>query len=112
MQQSRLSDGSYRLSDGTDISRMTADEIMAAQRRLSPKFPDILTAYQRRQRDRENLAARILLWGFVPGGLITLPWSSFGWVVAGFGLVGFISTCLVAGARAHDRAGGSGGRPC
>lgn len=101
----------YKLSDGTDISRMTVDEITAARRRLSPKFPDILTAAQRRQRDRENFTARFFLWVMVPAGLITLAWSSFGWAVAGVGFVGFIATCLVAGSRANDRAGGRGGRP-
>ena len=43
----------YRLSDGTDISRMTVDQIRIAQARLSPAFPNIAEALKRRQRARE-----------------------------------------------------------
>lgn len=95
----------YKLSDGTDISRMTVDEITVAQRKLSPKFPDILTQLERRQRDRENFTARFLLWFLAPAGLITLFWSTFGWVMFGTGIVGFIITCVVASSRAHKRHG-------
>lgn len=85
---------------------MTADEkFFERNRKLSPAFPDILTACERRQRDRENFTARFLLWFIAPAGLLTLIWSSFGWAVFGFGIVGFIVTCFVASSRAHRRAG-------
>ena len=83
-----------------------ADQAFFEQsRKLSPKFPDALTYLERRQRDRENFAARFLLWFLAPAGLITLFWSTFGWVMFGAGILGFVIVCYVAGARAHERAG-------
>ena len=96
----------HTLSDGTDISLKTVDEITAAQRRLSPKFPTIEEALERRRALRETIAARVLL-GF--GGIIALiVGQSFGWVGVGFGFGGFIVTCFYAGNRQYVRSGKQG----
>jgi hypothetical protein len=102
-----------RLSDGTDISRMTMDEIAVRQRKLSPKFPDIATVELRRQQMHETIAARAhLVLAVCVGPLLGMFYDLVsGLVVTGFGSVGFITTCIVAGNRAHVRAGGSHGRP-
>lgn len=84
---------------------MTVDQIAVAQRKLSPKFPPIADALERRQRFREAFVARAqLLTG--AAGLIYSHWDSFGYVIAGFGFVGFVITCFVAGNRQYVRSGG------
>ncbi len=96
-----------RLSDGTDISRMTVEQIKVHQRKLSPKYPDVATALLRRQMKREAFTARILM-ALAVAGMVYGFWNSFGFVAAGFCSVGFIVTCIVAGNRAYHRAGGGG----
>jgi hypothetical protein len=99
----------YKLSDGTDISRKTVDQIKAAQQRAdlafldkartrSPKYPTLDEALRRRQMRREALAARVLL-GLVPLGIIGSIWNSIGWIIAGFAFLGFVLTCFIAGDR-------------
>jgi hypothetical protein len=65
-----------RLSDGTDISRMTVDEITARQRRLSPKFPTIAEADARRRMWRcvllVNFVSAVLAAGALVAGLMWL----------------------------------------
>lgn len=112
-----------RLLDGTDISRMTVDQIDEARRKadqrffeqsrkLSPKFPDVATELERRRLHREKIAARVLLWGFVPVGLIDAAvHSPFGWAIAATGLLGFITICVISGSRLTNQNGGRGGRP-
>lgn len=100
------------LSDGTDISRMTRDEIdsrrseadrefFARARKRSPQFPDIATGLERQRQKKEDLAARILiaLAGLFllgapladhPGGML---------MAAGACFVGFVVTCFVARSR-------------
>lgn len=65
-----------RLSDGTDISRMTVDEITARQRRLSPKFPTIAEADARRRMWRcvllVNIVSFVLAACLLAGGIMWL----------------------------------------
>ena len=99
---------SYRLSDiSRERSRLrkTVDEITAAQRKLSPRFPTIAEALEKRRQARETIAARTLL-AIVPFGVIVSVWNSFGWIMAGVGFVGFIVTCFVAGTRQTKRSEG------
>lgn len=88
-------------------------EFFARKRKLSPKFPDVATMLLRRQKRREELAARILLvLGII--FLIAVPFADhpvFMALASGMFFLGFLCTCLVAGNRAHIRAGGSNGRP-
>jgi len=94
----------------------TADEkFFAEARRRSPKFPDISEVLARRQRQRETIAARVLLFVTVVG-LISTPFSenwSFDLIAAAFGFVGFVITCFVSGNRAWKRNGSlsNRGRP-
>jgi hypothetical protein len=81
----------------------TVEEITVAQRKLSPHFPTIAEAYERRIALRETITARVLLFG-VAAGLLYGGWDSFGYVVAGMSLLGFTITCFVAGNR-HDKKG-------
>lgn len=85
------------------------DEIIANQRKLSPHFPTLADALVRRQRQREALAARIMLFATFCG-LVYGVWDNFGFVIAGFNLVGFIITCFVSGSREEDRQNKSCGR--
>lgn len=82
----------YELSDGTDISRMTVDQIKAHQARI--EADEFLEEWERRQRHREVLAARFML-AMTIGGLGYSVWDSFGWVIAGFNFVGFVATFLI-----------------
>jgi hypothetical protein len=99
----------HLLSDGTDISRMTVEQIAVAQRKLSPKFPSIVEALERRQRLRETVAARSLLAFTVVGLVYGFGWGEgFGFIIAGFSFFGFLTTCFVAGNRLYKRNGESG----
>jgi hypothetical protein len=89
----------------------TVDQITVAQRKLSPKFPSIAEAQERRRKLHEAVAARTLL-AMLPLGVIVSVWNSFGWAMAGVGVAGFIVTCFVAGNRQCTRSGGGNrGRP-
>jgi uncharacterized membrane protein YccC len=88
---------------------MTIEEINVAQRKLSPKFPDLDEAHERRQKKHEALIARILLGSAVVMG-IGAPFAEHPWwlgasAVACF--IGFIITCFVAGSRQTRRYGNS-----
>lgn len=113
--------GRHTLSDGTDISKKTVDQIKMAQRRadeefftakrkISPRFPDVAEALERRRCLRETIAARTMIATGVAGGLYALiTGETFGLVVLGFSIVGFITTCFVAGNRQYVRSGRGGG---
>lgn len=76
------------------------NKFLAEARPRSPVFPSIAEALERRRRQRENIAARVL---FV-SGVFSVVYAMverdpFGWVAAGFCMVGFIVTCFVAMSR-------------
>lgn len=99
----------YRFPDGTDISRMTVAAINAAQRKLSPKFPDLDEAHERRQKKHEQIIARILL-GLCLAFGIASPFAVHPWWLAASAtacFVGFVITCYVAGSRQTRRYGNS-----
>jgi len=110
----------YHLSDGTDISRMTADQIEAERHRAiqadidyrahggigrtSPRYPSYAEQQERLHKRRETIVARgfllvfagSLLYGFVG------DWGTAA-LVGAVGLVGFVATCYYAGARQTNR---------
>ena len=94
---------------------MTQDEadqkFFTEARRRSPRYPDVATQLERRRQSQENLAARLLLWGLAPAGLITSFWSTFGWVMVGTGIIGFICVCVASSERQHKRRGSPSGNP-
>lgn len=102
-----------RLGAGEKLPRATTDadrEFFERSRKLSPKFPDVASVLVRRQMHREMLTARILLFGMAASILWSILGDSPmpGAVSFAFCAAGFIAVCLVAGNRAHDRAGASG----
>ena len=106
----------YRLSDGTDISRKTVDQITAAQRKLSPRFPSFDEAFERRTVRRENFAARVLMFCIGVGLIYGIGWDSVGYVIAGIGVAAFVAMCIGTGNRQYKRSGsipqrGDRGRP-
>lgn len=70
---------------GRDAARMKEiqfEEALAAQRKLSPRFPDIVEALQRRRNDERKLAARIMF-GLGLISLIATPFADHpGWCFA------------------------------
>ena len=87
--------------------RKTVEDIAVAQRKLSPRFPTIAEALERRTALRETITARTLLFGGAAGLVYGIGWDSFGYVVAGMSLVGFTIMCFIAGNRQHIRSGGN-----
>jgi hypothetical protein len=68
----------------------------------SPAFPNVAEAQARRRRARENLSARLLLFGLFISLLYTLiSHNPFGLVAAGFFGVGFAVACFIAGSRCN-----------
>jgi len=92
---------------GLQENTIQLDEIAVAQRKLSPRFPTIAEATERRTALRETIIARTLL-GLTVGGLIYSVWDRSGFGLAGASFVGFVITCFVAGNRRHGRSGGGG----
>jgi hypothetical protein len=105
-------DPNYSLSDGTDISRKTVDQIKAAQqradlkffersRKLSPIFPSAVDARERRRDFRETIVAHTLLGLTAAFGIGSLFAEHPGVVVlaACASFAGFLGVCVVAGNR-------------
>lgn len=87
--------------------RNADEQFLAEARKRSPKYPDVNEAVARIARQRETIAARIMLFLFVVG-LIAAPFSDnwhFDLIASAFGLVGFIVICLVSGNRSWRRNG-------
>ena len=96
----------YKLSDGTDISRKTVEQIVAAKRRLSPMFPTTIEADERRARLHEAVVARGSLTLFVGFSVWAIYSSSLGLAaLAAACFASFIITCFVAGNRQYRKHG-------
>lgn len=99
----------YKLSDGTDISRKTVEQITTAQRRLSPIFPTIIEASERRARLHESVVARgsfALFATFTGWAFFTDDGFRLGLMaLAAASLASFIITCFVAGNRQYRKQG-------
>ena len=106
-------DASYSLRDGTDISRKTVDWIKAARqradlkffeqsRKLSPVFPSVADALDRRQCLRETIAARTFMVG-IGLGLASAIWTPFGFPLAMLSVIGFVITATIAGNRCRGK---------
>jgi hypothetical protein len=97
----------YKLSDGTDISRKTVEQITAAQRKLSPIFPTILDARERRARFHETVAAR----GSLALSVVFSVWAFFAdaWLgptaLAAACFASFVIMCFIAGNRKYRKEG-------
>jgi hypothetical protein len=99
----------HRLSDGTDISRKTVEQITVAQRKLSPIFPTIADARERRARLHETITGRgslALFATFTGWAFFTDDGFRLGLVaLAAASLASFIITCFVAGNRQYRKCG-------
>jgi 1,4-dihydroxy-2-naphthoate octaprenyltransferase len=73
-----------------------------SQSRISPKFPSVNDAIERRHQQREAIAARTLA-VVMFAGIGVAFWSSFGLVMTIFGGLGFVITCFYAGNRQYER---------
>lgn len=85
-------------------NRAVIDRIKVEQRKLSPRFPDVATALERRRVRREHLVARVILLcagllGFC-GAVSDHPRAA--WSAAGACVAAFVVVCFNAGSR-HDR---------
>lgn len=108
-----LEDNYSRNRYGLTEAQRADQAFLEAARKRSPKFPDLDALLEKRRCAREALAARTLMATFAAGVIYGIGWNNFGWVVAGFSLVGFTITCFVAGNRQYKRSGGdsAGHRP-
>jgi hypothetical protein len=99
----------YKLSDGTDISRKTVEQIVAAKRRLSPMFPTTIEADERRAQLHETVVGRGSLalssifgiWAFFSDDGLRLGLAA----LAAACFASFIITCFVAGNRQYRKCG-------
>ena len=106
----RASGRRYNLADGTDISGLTIDQIMAEKRRISPRFPSIPDAAERRLKRIENIIARMFLVFaacFTADAIFDVSWKlpALG---AGLCLVGFAAMAVHCGNRQYNRSMGRG----
>lgn len=78
------------------------EEFFERSRKLSPKFPSVTEAVERRRRWWENVLARLLLLMLVLGAVYSL-WTHDvrGWITAGIAFICFVGVVVVACARAH-----------
>lgn len=82
-------------------------EFLSQSRSRSPKYPDAGEALARLQRQRETIAARVLLGGaaiFAVCALLAADWR-FHALASGLCFTGFVITCLVSGNRSWKRSG-------
>jgi hypothetical protein len=86
-----------RLSDGTDISQMTVEQIKTHQRKLSPKFPTLEEARKRQLGRRKTAVARMLPVVMLVPFLVSLFHGDEVWAAIFFG--GFVLACLAMAER-------------
>lgn len=91
--------------DGERIRQIQAEEAIAARRKLSPRFPGILEAEQRRRNDHMKLIARVLL-VLAAIFLVIAPFAAHPWFCilasAACGL-GFCGVCYTSAQFNKDR---------